>query len=311
MTLRVVFMGSPEFSVPTLRALHHAFQVTGVVTQPDKRKGRGRKASPTPVKSAARELGIPVVDPDDVTSEESINLLAQWSPDIIVVAAYGKILPSPILTLAPMGCVNLHASLLPRHRGASPISAAILAGDQTTGVCTILMDEGMDTGDILLAEEIPIHDDDTAGSLHDGMLEPGARLVVKTLRLMVEQSVTPKSQSHGEATYTRPLTKADGRIDWSQEADYLSRLVRAMNPWPGAFTHLSGDSIKIWSAFAAEGAGEPGTIKEIGSDGIRVGTGKGLLVVRELQAPGKKRLTASEFARGKRLGPGDRFQEER
>ncbi len=310
MTLRVVFMGSPEFSVPTLRALNDAFQVTGVVTQPDKPKGRGRKASPTPVKAAAVDLGLPVAALKDVSSDEGMGLLAQWSPDVIVVAAFGKILPAPILTLPPMGCVNLHASLLPRYRGASPINAAILAGDKTTGVCTIVMDQGMDTGDILLKKEIPIGEEDTAGSLHDRMLKPGAELVVETLKLMEEKSVIAEPQNHAQATYTRPLSKADGRIDWSMDADYLARLIRAMNPWPGAFSYLSGDIIKIWSARAERGSATPGLIKETGEAGVTVGTGAGVLVLRELQAAGKKRLPAHQFALGKRLNPGDIFQQE-
>ena len=310
MTLRVVFMGSPEFSVPTLRALNGAFQVTGVVTQPDKPKGRGRKASPTPVKAAAVDLGLPVAALKDVSSDEGMGLLAQWSPEVIVVAAYGKILPAPILTLPPMGCVNLHASLLPRYRGASPINAAILSGDKTTGVCTIVMDQGMDTGDILLKREIPIGEEDTAGSLHDRMLKPGAELVVETLQLMAKNAVTPEPQNHAEATYTRPLSKADGRIDWSMDADYLARLIRAMNPWPGAFSYLSGDIIKIWSARAERGNATPGMIKEIGEAGVTVGTGAGVLILRELQAAGKKRLPAHQFVLGKRLNPGDTFQQE-
>lgn len=310
MILRVVFMGSPEFSVPTLRALNDAFHVTGVITQPDKPRGRGRKASPTPVKAAAVELGIPVAAPNDVSSDEGIELLKKWSPDVIVVAAYGKILPPRILTLPPMGCVNLHASLLPRHRGASPINAAILAGDKTTGLCTIIMDEGMDTGDILLRHEIAIQPEDTAGSLHDRMLKPGADLVVETLKLMAEKAVVPEIQNHAEATYTRPLSKDDGRIDWSKDADYLARLIRAMNPWPGAFSYLSGDTIKIWSASAQEGSEVPGRISEIGEEGVTVGTGKGVLVLLEVQAPGKKRLRAHQFALGKRLKPGDQFQQQ-
>lgn len=302
-------MGSPEFSVPTLRALHSMFLVTGVVTQRDKPRGRGRKTVPTPVKLAALELGLPVAEPKNISSDESMTILRTWDPDIIVVAAYGKILPEQILSLPRMGCVNLHASLLPRHRGASPISGAILAGDKVTGVCTILMDHEMDTGDILLKKAIPIQEDDNAGSLHDKLMELGSGLVVETLGRMIARDIQPKPQNHREATYTRPLSKEDGRIVWTESAEYLSRLVRAMNPWPSAFTYLDDETVKIWKAEAHEGAGAAGLITAVGPEGIRVGTGAGLLLLTEVQAPGKKRLHASEFARGRRMREGDRFKD--
>ncbi len=309
MTLRVVFMGSPEFSVPTLRALHSNFSVAGVVSQPDKPKGRGRKTFPTPVKAAAVEIGVPVITPQDVCSEESLAFLKECDPQVIVVAAYGRILPEQILELPAMGCVNLHASLLPRHRGASPISAAILAGDEVTGVCSIAMDQGMDTGDILLQTEIMIAEGDTAGSLHDRMLEPGADLIVKTLKAMAQARIRPAPQDHEKATYTRPLSKNDGRIDWRRDARHISCLVRAMNPWPAASTQLSGDWLKVWEAAPQEGQGGPGTIVDIVSHGILVGTGQGLLLLKQIQAPGKKRMEAANFARGRRLKQGDSFGE--
>jgi methionyl-tRNA formyltransferase len=306
--MRVVFMGSPEFSVPTLRALHAGFEVVGVITQPDKPKGRGRKTVPTPVKVAALELGLPVAEPSSLSARDTRELLRSWNPDVIVVAAYGKILPRAVLNLPRMGCVNLHASLLPRHRGASPVSAAIMAGDEVTGVTTILMDEGTDTGDIILKREIPIKSDDTAGSLHDRLLEPGAQLVVETLRKMMDTSVSPVPQDHAAATYTRLLTREDGRIDWSMVADYLSRLVRAVNPWPGAFFKLGEEAVKVWEALPEEGTGDPGRLAALRHDGIVVGTGKGLLVLRQVQAPGKSRMKAAEFARGRRLEEGDMLE---
>ncbi len=307
MILRVVFMGSPEFSVPTLRALDEAFTVTGVFTQPDRPRGRGRKTSPTEVKAAAFQLGLPVETPNRPDSPEALELLEAWSPDVIVVAAYGRILPKVVLDFPPMGCINLHASLLPRHRGASPITAAILAGDEETGVCAIMMDEGMDTGDILMCETIPIRDRDTAGSLHDRMLEPGAELIVKTLRLMKAGRIEPKPQNDDKATYTRPLTKDDGRLDWTEPADALDRRVRAMNPWPGAFSTLRGESVKIPRSRPSPGDGRPGAIVDIREDGFATATGDGLLVIEEIQAPGKKRMNAAEFARGRRLEIGESF----
>lgn len=308
MTLRVVFMGSAAFSVPSLQALHRSFDLVGVITQPDRPRGRGRKTSPTPVKIAARELGLPVEEPERVRSEDFLALLRAWVPDVVVVAAYGRILPLAVLRLPPLGCVNIHASLLPRHRGASPISGAVLAGDPVTGVTTMLMDEGLDTGDILLSQETVIQPDDTAGSLHDRLMELGGDLVVETLRRMAEGTLEPRPQDHAQATFTTPLAKEDGRIDWNGDASFLDRFVRAMNPWPGAFTHLSGDVIKIWTASPMGGTGPVGTVTEVGSEGILVGTAKGLLLVREVQAPGKKRVSAAEFARGRRVRPGEAFQ---
>jgi methionyl-tRNA formyltransferase len=305
--LRVVFMGSPEFAVPTLLALHANFQVTGVFTQPDKPKGRGRKPFPTAVKIAADELGVPVAQPRDLKSAETFALLTEWNPDVIVVAAYGKILPERILDFPPMGCVNLHASLLPHHRGASPIAAAILDGDEFTGVCTMRMDKGLDTGDILLKKQISIGERDTAGSLHDKLVELGVDLVVRTLQGMIDRSIKPTPQDHAKATYTRPLSKQDGRLIWRQEAKYLDRVVRAMNPWPGAYLIFSEENIKIWETAQEKGLARPGHIVAVREDGIAVGTGNGLLVLREVQAPGKKRMAAADFARGRRLKEGDRF----
>jgi methionyl-tRNA formyltransferase len=304
---RVVFMGSPEFAVPTLRALNERFLVTGVVTQPDKEKGRGRKTLPSAVKVAAAELGLPVLQPTRLMSPETLVVLEQWRPDVIVVAAYGKILPSRILSLPPMGCVNLHASLLPRYRGASPISAALLAGDHVTGVCTILMDQGMDTGDILLQKEIAILDTDTAGTLQDRLMAEGADLVIETLRRMSEKRVQAVPQDHEKATYTRLLTKADGHIFWEKDAKYLELLIRAMNPWPGAFSELSGETVKIWEAVSVEGTARPGSIVGTQPEGILVGTGEGLLLLKQIQAPGRKRVSAAEFARGRRLRQGENF----
>jgi methionyl-tRNA formyltransferase len=305
LTPRVVFMGSPEFSVPTLRSLCATFDVVGVVTQPDRPKGRGKRPVPTPVKAAAVERGLQVVEPDDLSSEEFLVHLRGWAPDVIVVAAYGKILPKSILRLPPMGCVNLHASLLPRHRGASPITATILAGDEVAGVCTIVMDEGMDTGDVLLSQEIPILAHDSTGTLHDRMLEPGAELVVRTLKAMADGTVSPQRQSHADATLSRPLSKEDGRIDWKMDAEFLGRLVRAMNPWPGAFTDHRGGLLRIWEATPKEGDAQPGVVISVDADGISVGTGRGVLMVKEVQASGKKRMPAADFARGRRITAGE------
>lgn len=300
-------MGTPEFAVPTLRGLCEEFEVVGVVTQRDKPRGRGRKVSPTPVKVEALSRGVPVAELDALSSTESMDALRGWRPEVIVVAAYGKILPESVLALPPMGCVNLHASLLPRHRGASPISSAILAGDKATGVCTIRMDKGMDTGDILLVEEMEIRSDDTAGALHDRLAQRGAKVVERTLKEMSANTISPMPQDHSLATYTAPLHKSDGRIDWNLDSQYLSRLVRAMNPWPGAFCVLSAETVRIWEAQPEEGQDLPGRITSIRSDGVTVGTGAGLLRLVALQSPGRNRIGAGEFARGHRLNVGDHF----
>jgi methionyl-tRNA formyltransferase len=305
--LKVVFMGTPGFSVPVLAALHRHFTVVGVMTQADKPKGRGLKTVPTAVKNAALELGLPVGEPDRLTSPDALAVLRQWNPDVIVVAAYGKILPPVILNLPPLGCVNLHASLLPRHRGASPINAAIAEGDTVTGVCTILMDQGMDTGDVLMATEVPVLKHDTAGTLHDRLLEPGAALVVETLKAIKESRIHRVPQDHDNATYTSPLRKEDGRLDWRRSAQRLERQVRAMNPWPTAHFSLSGEIVKLWCAAASEGQGEPGRIEGMSAEGVLVGTGDGLLVLEQVQAPSRKRVGASEFARSRGLKQGSRF----
>ena len=307
MSLRIVFMGSPELAVTSFKALHKAFEVVGVLTQPDKPRGRSRKAKPTAVKEAALEAGIPVAEPEDLGSAQTSAILTNWAPDVIVVAAYGKMLPKHILELPHMGCVNLHASLLPRHRGASPISGAILAGDKFTGVSTMLMDEGMDTGDILLTTKVAIMEDDTTESLHDKLLTPGAELVVETLQQMADKTIEPTPQDHTKATYTKILKKEDGHIDWNRPATYLDRLIRAMNSWPGAFAYFQGEMFKIWRASPALGSALVGTIHSIGDDGIEVGTGQGVLILKEVQAPGKKRISAVDFARGRRVKVGDMF----
>lgn len=302
------FMGSPEFAVPTLRALHSHFDVTGVITQPDKQRGRGRKTVPNEVKTAALEMGLTVIQPDKIATSEVIHELKEWETDFIVVVAYGKILPETILSAPRVACVNLHGSLLPRHRGPSPIAGAILAGDGATGVTTMIMDRGIDTGDVLLTREVPIEARDTAGTLHDKLKELGADLVVETLRRLLDGTLHPTPQDHSRATYTSLLTKEDGRLKWNGDAIYLDRLVRALNPWPGAFCTLSGETVKVWTAEAQEGTGAPGRVERITEDAIVTGTNTGLLALKELQAPGKKRVGAAEFARGRRLNVGDHFE---
>lgn len=307
MTLRVVFMGSPEFAVPILRELHSNFFVVGVITQSDKPRGRGRVVTGTPVKALAENVGIPVALLETFSTPEAETRITDWNPDVIVVAAYGKILPEWVLRRPRLGCVNVHASLLPRHRGASPIVAAIIAGDPHTGITTIVMDKGMDTGDVLLRDTLAISPYDTAGTLQDKLSELGAHLAVRTLTLMDHGRIEPVPQDHARATYCQLLRKSDGRINWSLGSEYLCRLVRGMNPWPGTHCFFRGETLKVWQAEPEMGHEIPGVVCAVQGDGILVGTGEGLINLRIVQAPARKRVTAVEFARGYRISAGSKF----
>jgi len=303
---RLVFMGSPRFAVPALRALAEQFNIVAVVTQPDRPAGRGRRLSEPPVKVAARELGLHVWQPDNLRGPETTRRLGSLEPDCVVVAAYGEILRPEVLALAPRGFINVHASLLPRHRGASPIAAAILAGDDETGVTIMLLDEGMDTGPILAQERMPIREDDTRGSLEEKLACLGADLLARTLPQWLAGAIEPVEQDHTCATTTRPLSRSDGRIDWERPAAYIERQCRAMDPWPGAFTGWQGRLLKIWRGRVVprEAKEEPGTVvslegPSVGGPGIAVATGEGLLQLLLVQPEGRPRMTAEQFARGR------------
>lgn len=302
---RVVFMGSPEFAVPTLEALNEAFNLVGVITQPDKPTGRGRKLMPNPVKNQAIKRDISFIQPDNLSDDIVRTKIIEWAPDVIVVVAYGKILPQWLLEFPKMGCVNAHASILPRHRGASPISTAIAQGDKTTGVTTMMMDNGLDTGDVLLQVHVEIDEHETTDSLSEKLMELGADLVVQTILKLVEKSITRVTQDSSKATSTRLLKKSDGKIDWNLSAIEIDRLIRAMNPWPIAFFDLGGESIKVWESEAVSGEGLSGQVIDVNKNGLTVGTRTGLIVLRQLQAPGKKRVAAFELASSKGIKPGD------
>ncbi len=299
---RIVFMGTPQFSVPSLLALCDAHEVAGVVTQPDRPAGRGRCVVFSPVKEAALAHSIPVWQPRSLRAPEAREPIAAWRPDVIVVAAFGQILPPEVLALPPHACLNVHASLLPRYRGAAPIPAAILAGDATTGVTLMRMDVGMDTGPILAQAEMPIGPEDTTGSLTAALAELGARLLVERLPGWMAGAVTEQPQDGALATYCRPLKKEDGLLDWSAPAVQLDRQVRACHPWPGAHTAWRGQMLKVLRARpqpAWAGEGEPGRVVLLpGSLGVV--TGQGLLELVEVQPAGKRPMGAGEFARGQR-----------
>ena len=304
-------MGTPDFSVPALLALISAgHEVAGVVTQPDKPKGRGKEMQMTPVKAAALEHGIPVYQPEKVkNNQEFLEKLKEIAPDAIVVIAFGQILPKEILDLPKYGCINIHASLLPKYRGAAPIQWVIIDGEEETGITTMYMEEGLDTGDMLLKTVIPIEKDETGGSLHDKLSNAGGPLILETLKGL-EEGVLERTPQRGETCYAKILTKSLGDIDWSMDAASIERLIRGLSPWPSAYSHLGNKTVKIWKAavLAQEEEGErkePGTIVSIEKDSFSVQTGKGLLAVKELQLEGKKRMDTAAFLRGYSLNVGE------
>ncbi len=297
---RIIFMGTPEFAVPALDALTHTtHKIVGVFTRPDQPAGRGKQMQSSPIKRFAETRGLPIFQPPTLRKPEFIAPLRGLAPDLIIVAAYGLILPPDILAIPPRGCVNTHASLLPRHRGAAPIVAAILAGDAETGITLMQMDAGLDTGPILTQRAIPIADDDTTGTLTPKLANLAAALLIETLPRLLAGDITPQPQDESRATVCKMIRKAEGLIDWTRPADEIARRVRAFNPWPSAFTYWNGAPFKILRAQAAPGnaRGEPGRVIEW-RDEIAVTTGDGVLILREVQMAGKRAMKIEEFARG-------------
>ena len=307
--MKVIFMGTPDFSVGTLEALIEAgHEVALVVTQPDKPKGRGGKMQYTPVKEVAVAHNIPVYQPKRIREPECIEELRKYNADIMVVIAFGQILPKEILEMTPYGCVNVHASLLPSYRGAAPIQWAVINGKKVSGVTTMQMNEGLDTGDMLLKVEIPLDEKETGGSLHDKLAEAGARLCVETLDALKAGTVTPEKQGDSPTAYAKMLDKHMGKIDWKMSAKEIERLIRGLNPWPSAYTRWNENDkgMKIWEAEVAEGQTDKaaGTVVEVAKDGFFVQTGDGLLKITALQIPGKKRMDAAAFLRGYQMETG-------
>jgi methionyl-tRNA formyltransferase len=297
MSIRVVFMGSPDFAVPSLKMLAEAYPIVGVVTQPDREAGRGRTLVAPPVKRAALELGLPVTQPEKLRSPEAMEQLQTWSPDLIVLAAFGQILRPAVLDLPRLGCVNVHGSLLPRWRGAAPIQAAILAGDRETGITIMKMDSGVDTGPILSQKSMPISDDDTAGSAFEKLSHLGAELLIETLPGYINGSIRPRPQPEQGATYAPMLKKEDGKLEFTRSADELARRVRAFNPWPGAFFNWHGAPMKVHAAHRVEGGVETG--KHLIYQKLpAIGTGNGLLVLDVVQPAGKKPMPGKAFLAG-------------
>ena len=312
--MKVIFMGTPDFSVGTLEALAEAgHEVVLAVTQPDKPKGRGGKMLYTPVKEAALARDIPVYQPKKIREPECIEELKKYNADIMVVIAFGQILPKEILQMTPYGCINVHASLLPKYRGAAPIQWAVIDGEKVSGVTTMQMNEGLDTGDMILKTEIPLDPKETGGSLHDKLAEAGAKLCVETLKAIEDHTATFEKQGESPTEYARMLDKKLGNIDWNTSAVQIERLVRGLNSWPSAYTHWDKKVVKIWRAKAeADGTvkAEPGTVLSVEKDSFTVQTGDGVLRVLELQIPGKKRMDTGAFLRGYTIESGVKFTQE-
>jgi methionyl-tRNA formyltransferase len=297
--LRIIFMGTPEFACPTLQKLiDRDERIVAVVTQPDRPKGRGQRLTPTPVKELAARHAIPVYQPHRVRDPEFIELLRKLTPDVIVVVAFGQILPKSLLDIPPQGCINVHASLLPRYRGAAPLNWCIINGENETGVTTMLMDVGLDTGPMLLKQSTPIDENEDIVSLHDRMSAMGANLLSDTLDGLSAGTIVPREQDGSRSCYAPMLKKADGLIDWSRDARSIHNLVRGLAVWPVAQTFLDGQALKVYRSRTAGGNGPPGTVLRADKNGLEVACLTGSLIIEEMQLAGKKRLDAASFLAG-------------
>lgn len=294
---RILFAGTPEFSVPPLRALIDSpHQVVGVYTQPDRPAGRGRKLSPSPVKEVALQANIPVEQPVNFKDPADVARLASFNADLMVVVAYGLLLPVSVLEAPRLGCVNIHASILPRWRGAAPIQRAVLAGDTHSGVAIMRMEKGLDTGPVFLTETLELDEDETGGSLHDRLCELGAQALMQALPGILDGSSQPQAQDDSQACYAKKLDKREAWIDWELPASTIERQVRAFNPWPVAQSRFEDANLRIWEAHAIRGVGAmPGMVMAANREGIDVACGEGLLRITQLQMPGKRALSAQDF----------------
>ena len=313
--LRVAYMGTPEFAVPTLEALLASrHEVVGVFTNPDRRSGRGKKVHPSPVKAAAVAAGVPVYQPRRVRgNDEALEVLTSWAPDVTVVVAYGQILPVSILEVAPMGSINVHASLLPRYRGAAPINWCIVRGERTTGITIMFMEAGLDTGPMLITESVEITPEMTSSELHDVLSPMGGPLVLRAIDGLLDGSITPEVQDHDAATWAPMIKKEDGKVDFDMPAQEVVDHIRGFNPWPGAHAlHAASPDaepsrVKLHRARIVRGAGAPGEVLDVSGDQIVVACGEGALALLELQAPNKKAMGARDFMNGFRVLPGQFF----
>jgi len=301
--MRIVFMGTPDYACPSLTKLHREHEIVMVYTQPDRPSGRGYQLSASPIKKLAERLGLPIHQPASLRGEAEAAFLRSLSPDVVVVIAYGSLLPQALLDIPRFGCINAHGSLLPRHRGASPMQQAILDGDQLTGVTTMLMDQGMDTGQILLQQSTELGDK-TISQLHDELAELSADLLVETLRRI--QRIEPQAQDDAQATYTTKISRQDGLIDWRLPAEELHRRWRAYHPWPGVTTRLHNKPLKLHEIeVIPDGTGEPGAVIATSQAGIDIATGDGVIRIKRLQPPGKRAMSAVDYLRGNALTKGE------
>jgi methionyl-tRNA formyltransferase len=299
--MRIVFIGTGEIGVPTLQALLNSeHEVVAVITQPDKPVGREQRIGPPPIKKAIAKTRIPILQPAKIKDPKTIEEIRGLTPDVIVVVAYGQILPRDVLEIPRLACLNLHASLLPRWRGAAPIQAAIAAGDCETGITVMYMDEGLDTGDILLQRGVEIMHNDTGGSLHDRLAQTAPESLLESLRLLAVGNAPRIPQDNARATYAPKLKRENGQIDWSESAEAIERKIRAYNPWPGAFTELTIGKLKIFSATIMSLRERPGRVYLLGDD-VAIATGDRALALGEVQLEGKRRMSATEFVRGHHL----------
>lgn len=309
--MKIIYMGTPDFAVAPLEAILKAgHEVTAVVTQPDRQKGRGREVQYSPVKECALSYGIPVLQPLKIKEKDAVEELRKYPADIFVVAAFGQLLSEEILNMPRLGCINIHASLLPAYRGAAPIQWCVINGEEKTGVTIMQMAKGMDTGDILLQKEVVLDEKETGGSLFDRLMETGAELIVEVLPKIEAGELTPVVQKEELATYTGKITKDMGNIDFAKSAVTIERLIRGLNPWPSAFTHYKGKILKIWEADVVSECANaenpvPGTVIAMDKESFTLATGEGALRIRSLQPEGKKRMSCAEFMRGYEVKVGE------
>lgn len=312
--MKIVYMGTPDFSVGALEAMIEAgYEITAVVTQPDKPKGRGKEMQMTPVKECALKHGIPVLQPSKIKAPEAIAELRKYEADIFVVAAFGQILSKEILEMPRFGCINIHASLLPKYRGAAPIQWVILDGEKETGVTIMQMNEGLDTGDMLSKTVVPIAEKETGESLHDKLAQAGAQLVVATLKDIENGKIQPQKQDDSQSCYAKMLQKSLGLIDWNKDAATIERLIRGLNSWPSAYTYLQGKTMKIWEADITQEAsdGQSGEIARVDRDAIFVNTGDRKLKITVCQLEGKKKMAVKDFLLGYHIEKGMQFTQQK
>jgi methionyl-tRNA formyltransferase len=307
--MKLVFMGTPQFAVPSLEKLiKSGYEIAAVVTQPDRKSGRGHKLVPPPVKVLAEQNGISVLQFDKIKSSEGVAALKALAPDMIVTAAFGQILSKEILDIPPLGCLNVHASLLPKYRGAAPIQWAIINGETRTGVTIMYMNEGLDTGDMIMSSAVEIGKDMTGGELYEQLAELGAELLIQTIENILSGNARRVTQDEAQSSYYPPLNKALAEVDWTKSAQDIHNLVRALDPIMGGIAHMGGETIKIWRTIVQDGSAEPGSLVHADAkNGLVAGTGSGLLRIEEMQAPGGKRMSPSDYLRGKKLA-GSQFE---